>query len=161
MSYQEIKVEIFEDFGNTSRYFCQKRPPSLVTPTDPLEEDFLRETIQELTTLISNEWLQEGESSLTPIHLNSPSSSFRCRLQDQNVDALYSPAVRANLMLDEFAFAFLGNHKLTPTDRQLKRPSGSLTSSYRIITDMPFWHNDVKIRLNFHIFEDLNFDFLI
>ena len=26
---------------------------------------------------------------------------------------------------------------------------------------MPFWHNDVKICLNFHIFEDLNFDFLI
>jgi hypothetical protein len=26
---------------------------------------------------------------------------------------------------------------------------------------VPFWHNDVKILLNFHIFEDLNFDFLI
>ena len=26
---------------------------------------------------------------------------------------------------------------------------------------MPLWHNDVKIRLNFHVFEDLNFDFLI
>ena len=62
---------------------------------------------------------------------------------------------------DEFALAFLGNYKLTPTDRQLKRPSGSLTSSYGIITDVPLWHNDVKICLNFHIFEDLNFDFLI
>ena len=64
-------------------------------------------------------------------------------------------------MSDEFALAFLGNYKLTPTDRQLKRPSGSLTSSYGIITDVLFWHNDVKVRLNFHIFEDLNFDFLI
>ena len=73
---RSIEPDVFEDFGNTSRYFCQKRPPSPVTPTDPLEENFLRETIQELTTLISNEWLQEGESSLTPIHLNSPSSSF-------------------------------------------------------------------------------------
>ena len=64
-------------------------------------------------------------------------------------------------MSDEFALAFLCNYNLTPTDRQLKRPSGSLTSSYGIITDMPFWYNDVKIRLNFRIFEDLNFDFLI
>ena len=64
-------------------------------------------------------------------------------------------------MSDEFALAFLGDYKLTPTDRQLKRPSSSLTSSYGIITDVPLWHNDVKIRLNFHIFEDLNFDFLI
>ena len=66
------------------------------------------------------------------------------------MDSLYSPAVGANLMSDEFALAFLGNYKLVPIDRQLKRPSGSLTSSYGIITDVPFWHNDVKIRLNFH-----------
>ena len=64
-------------------------------------------------------------------------------------------------MSDEFALAFLGNYKLTPTYRQLKRPSGSLTSSYGILTDMPFWHCDAKVRLNFHVFEDLNFDFLI
>ena len=64
-------------------------------------------------------------------------------------------------MSDEFVLSFLGNYKLTPTDRQLKRPSGSLTSSYGIITDVPFWHNDDKVRLNFHVFEDLNFDFLI
>ena len=114
-----------------------------------------------MTTLISNEWLQEGEASLTPIHLKSPSSSFCCRLRNQNVDALYNPTVRANLMSDEFALAFLGNYKLTRTNRQLKRPSGSLTSSYGILTDVPFWHDDVKVHLNFHVFEDLNFDFLI
>ena len=39
---QSIKPYVFEDFGNTSRYFCQKRPPSPLTPTDPLEENFLR-----------------------------------------------------------------------------------------------------------------------
>ena len=64
-------------------------------------------------------------------------------------------------MSDEFALAFLGNYKLTPTDRQLKRPSGSLMSSYGIFTDVLFWHDDVKVCLNFHVFEDLNFDFLI
>ena len=26
---------------------------------------------------------------------------------------------------------------------------------------MSFWHGDVKVHLNFHVFEDLNFDFLI
>ena len=45
------------------------------------------------------------------IHISNLSklspTSFRCRLQDQNVDALYSPAVGANLMSDEFALAFL------------------------------------------------------
>ena len=111
--------------------------------------------------LISNEWLQEGEASLTPIHLKSPSSSFRCRLRDQNVDALYNPTVGANPMSDEFALTFLCNYKLTPTDRQIKRPSGSLTSIYEILTDVPFWHDDVNVHLNFHVFKDLNLDFLI
>jgi len=36
-----IKPDVFEDFGNTSKYFCQKRLPSPVTPIDPLEEDYL------------------------------------------------------------------------------------------------------------------------
>ena len=64
-------------------------------------------------------------------------------------------------MSDEFALAFLGNYKLTPIGRQLKRPSRSLTSSYGILTNVSFWHDDVKVRLNFHVFEDLNFDLLI
>ena len=38
---QSIEPDVFEDFGNTSRYLCQKQPPSPVTPTDPLEENFL------------------------------------------------------------------------------------------------------------------------
>ena len=73
---QSMEPDLFEDFGNTLRYFCQRRPSIPVTPTDPLDENYLREMIQELTTLISNEWLKERESSLTPIHLNSPSSSL-------------------------------------------------------------------------------------
>ena len=105
---------------------------------DPSEENYLRETIQELTMLMSNEWLQEGELSLNPIQLTSPSSSFRCRLRNQHVDALYNPTVGANLMSDEFALAFMGTNKLTPTDRQLMRPSGSLTNSYRILKDVSF-----------------------
>ena len=110
---RSIEYDLFEDFGNTSRYFCEKRPSVPVILMDPLEENFLRETIQELTTLMSNEWLQEGELSLNPIQLTSPSSSFHCHLRDQNVDALYNPTVGANLMSDEFAFALLGANKLT------------------------------------------------
>ena len=77
------------------------------------------------------------------------------------MNALYNPTVGVNLISDEFALAFLGNYKLTPIDRQLKRPSGSLTNSYRILTNVSFWHDDVKVRLNFHVFEDLNFDLMI
>ena len=104
---------------------------------------------------MSNKWLQ-GESSLKLIQLDSPSSSFGCRLQNHDVDTLYNPTVGANLMSDEFSFAFLGSKMLTPTNRKLKRSSGSLMSSYEELTNVSFWHGDVNVYLNFHVFEDLN-----
>jgi hypothetical protein len=64
---RSIEPDVFEDFGNTSRYFCQKRPPNHVTPADPLEENFLREIVQELATLISDEWLKESHPYLQSI----------------------------------------------------------------------------------------------
>ena len=128
---------------------------------DPSEEDYIRETIQELTVVISNEWLQERELALNPIQFDSPSSSFCCHLHDQDVDALYNPTVRANLMSDEFALAFLGDRILTPTERKLRRPSSSLVNRYGALRNGSFWHGDVKVCLNFHVFEDLDFDFLI
>jgi hypothetical protein len=58
----------------------------------------------------------ERELALNPIQFYSPSSSFRCHLHDQDVDALYNPTVGANLMSDEFALAFLGDRILTLSD---------------------------------------------
>jgi hypothetical protein len=42
------------------KYSCQRWPPIPVTPVDPSEEEYLRQTIEELTILMSNEWLKEG-----------------------------------------------------------------------------------------------------
>ena len=64
-------------------------------------------------------------------------------------------------MSDEFVLSFLGKKTLTPIDKNLKRSSGSLMSSYGVLKNVSFWHDDVKVRLNFHVFEDLDFDFLI
>ena len=64
-------------------------------------------------------------------------------------------------MSDEFVLSFLGKKTLTPIDKNLKRSSSSLMSSYGVLKNVSFWHDDVKVRLNFHVFEDLDFDFLI
>jgi hypothetical protein len=92
-----FEEDLFEDFGNTSNYLCQKRPPVLVTPFEPYEKEFLQETIRELTTLMSEEWLREGESSSEPIQISHP-SLFRFCIRNQTVEALYIPAVEANIM---------------------------------------------------------------
>ena len=66
--------EFFEDFGNTSNYSCQKKPPVPITPLEPLDEEFLRESIKKLTTILSNEWVEEVERASKEIHIRNPSS---------------------------------------------------------------------------------------
>jgi len=45
--------DFFKDFGNTSKYTSQKKPPVPVTPLDPLDKNLLKESIKELTTIMS------------------------------------------------------------------------------------------------------------
>ena len=63
----EIEDGLFFDFGNASNQFVRKKSstpkaPNLHIPTR-LEEHYLKETIQELTSIMSNEWLKEAKTS--------------------------------------------------------------------------------------------------
>ena len=118
---------------------------------DPSEEEYLRETIKGLTIMMSDKWLKEGELSLKPIQINSPSSSLHCRIKNQDVDVLYNPTIGANLILDEFALAFLGDEVLVSTDRKLKR-SRSFVNSYGVIKNVSLRHDDVRVVIDFHVF---------
>jgi hypothetical protein len=51
----EFEEDLFEDSGNTSKYFHQKRPPVPVGPTEPLDKNLLKETIRDLTTVMSSD----------------------------------------------------------------------------------------------------------
>jgi hypothetical protein len=55
--------EFFKDFGNISKYSCQKRPLIPVTPSDPLDDLFLRKSVNELIATMSSEWVEEVELS--------------------------------------------------------------------------------------------------
>ena len=63
----EFEDDLFEDYGNTSNYLYQKRPPILVGPTEPLDKAFLKETVRDLTAVMSSEWVEEGELSSEPL----------------------------------------------------------------------------------------------
>ena len=69
-----FKDDLFEDYGNTLNYLCQRRPLVPVTPLDPLDEESLRDSIKELTTIMSNEWVEELESSYEEIQIHTPST---------------------------------------------------------------------------------------
>ena len=72
--------DIFEDFKNTSNYSCQVRPPVPVTPLDPLDEEIIRESIKELTAIMTTEWIEEAEQSSKEIQIHVPPSTIRCKI---------------------------------------------------------------------------------
>jgi hypothetical protein len=56
-----FKDEFFEVFGNTSNYECQKKPLVPITLSDPLDEPFHKESINELIVVMSsNGWKRES-----------------------------------------------------------------------------------------------------
>jgi hypothetical protein len=85
--------EFLEDFGNTSKYSCQKRPPILVTPSDPLDDLFLRKSIKELIAIMSSKWVEEVELQSDEIQICTPSSTIRCSIGRTSIDVLYNPTV--------------------------------------------------------------------
>ena len=59
--------------------------------------------------------MAEGRRVVLETHSDQfPSSSLYCCIKNQDVDVLYNPTVGANLILDEFALAFLGDEVLVP-----------------------------------------------
>ena len=55
--------DLLKDFGNTLKYSYQKKPLVPFTPLDPLDKEILKESIKELTAIMSSEWVDEVEHS--------------------------------------------------------------------------------------------------
>ena len=75
--------DFFDDFRNTSKYSCQKKPPVPVTPHEPLDKESLRKSIKELTAIMSSEWVEEAERSFEEIQIRVPPSIIHVRFLEQ------------------------------------------------------------------------------
>jgi hypothetical protein len=83
--------DLFEDFGNTLNYLCQKKPPTPNPPSDLLDKEFLRQSVKKLSAILSTEWLEETEHSMEEIVILTPPSTIQCKIQGKWVDVLYNP----------------------------------------------------------------------
>ena len=128
---------------------------------DPTKEKFLKKTMKELTTLVSNEWLGEPKLSPEVIHLDSPSTSIRCQIHKTSFNALYNPIVGVNLMSKSFAHTLPENFQLTPTTKLLKSLLGQILPSKGIFHLIPIKVDGTKVYLSFYVFDIWEFDLLI
>ena len=104
---------------------------------DPFEEAFLKKTMKELVSIISNECLEESKLSSDVIHLDSPSISIHCQINKAPFNALYNLVVGVNIMSASFAHDLLKDMSLTPTRKLLKSLSGHILPSLGILYVLP------------------------
>jgi len=130
-----------------------KRPPIPVTPHEPLDDAFLKESIKELTALISSEWVDEVESSYEEIQIQTPSLPIQCKVARIMVDLLYNPIVGANLMSASFAHTYLGDEALAPTSKHFRVGPLLSLKGLGILHKITVHHNNVEMALDFHVFE--------
>ena len=141
-------------------YLCQRRPPVPITLLDPVDEEFLRNSIKELTTIMSNEWVEESELSSEEIQIHTPSSTIQCRISRTMVDVLYNPTVGANLMSKSFASTYLGDKPFAPTNRSLRIAPRTNLKGLGLLHNITTHHDKVKMVLDFHIFDMEDFDIM-
>ena len=156
-----IEEDIFYDFGNTTLYPLQKRPPVPLDPPGGLDKASLRETIKRVIAIMSNKWVQEGETSSEIIQFHAPSLTIPCSIEGTAVTALYNPTVGVNIISALFASDRLGERRVTPTTKSLRTGPRSTLRGIGIMHEVPVWHRETEIALDFHVFEVQDFDILI
>jgi hypothetical protein len=153
----EFEDELFSDFGNTLNYYAIRKSSAPSTPNqhlpNPTEEKFLKKTVKELTTIVSNEWLGEPKLSPKIVHLDSPFTSIHCQICKTSFDAFYNPFVGINLMSKYFAHTLSKNMHLTPTTKLLKSLSGQILPSEGIFHLIPIKVDETKVYLSFYVFD--------
>ena len=153
LEFPFFEDESHEDFGNTSKYSYLKRPPVPITPLDPLDKEFLRESISELTSILSSEWVEEAKLSSEEIQIRTPSLTIQCKICGIWVDVLYNPIVGANVLSASFTLTYLGDEPLAPTSKSFRIAQRSSLEGLGILHNITVQHVNAKVALDFHVFE--------
>jgi len=153
--------EFHEDFRNTLKYSYQKRSAVLITPLDPLDKEFLRESIRELTSILSSKCVEETERSSEEIQIHTPSLTIQCQIYRTTVDVLYNPTIEANLMSTSVAQTYLGAKPLASTNKSLRVAPCSNLEGCGILHHITVHHNNVETVLDFHVFDIHDFNIMI
>ena len=157
----KFEDDLFEDFGNTTNYFCKRKPPVLVASTDPMEAAFYRENVKKLTTIMSSEWSRELELSPEILQISSPPSTIPCIIRGTPVNTLYSPTIGANIISGECAFYLLKDVPLVRTDKTFRTSSGEILKGGGILQNVSIRHENIDVILDFYVFDVQDFDLLI
>ena len=135
-----IEEDVFQNFGNTSMYPREKRPPVPKEPIPPPDKASLKKAVKGVTTVMNSDWVHEGEMSPEAIRIQNPSYSLPCFIQGTTISVLYSPMVGANIMSASYALSHLSDNPLLPTSRSLWIGPCSTIEGIGILHNIPVWY---------------------
>nr|ABA96011.1 retrotransposon protein, putative, unclassified [Oryza sativa Japonica Group] len=69
------------------------------------------------------------------VEIRDDTRSLPCHLEGNNVDILYNPTVGVNLISESFAFAYLGDKAITPTNKFFKHSNENIIEGFGIVQD--------------------------
>jgi hypothetical protein len=127
----------------------------------PDDVEFLKKTMKELVSVLSDEWLVESELSNEIIHLDSSSITIQCQIDKYPFDTFYNLVVGVNIMSVAFAKKLLEDMPLIPTNKLLKSLLGHIIPSLGILCALSVILNGFHVQLNFYIFDVWEFNVLI
>ena len=74
---------------------------------------------------------------------------------------LYNPTLGANIMSASFVSAYFGNEPISPSNKCLRIAPRINLKGRGVMHNMSMHHNNVKMALDFHVFDITDFDILI
>ena len=101
------------------------------------------------------------ELSSEVLRISSPPSTLPCTIKGTQIDTLYSPSVRANIISSECAFRHLRDEPLVQTNKTFQTSFGGILEAYGTLQNVSIRHEDIEVILDFHIFDVQDFDLLV
>ena len=77
------------------------------------------------------------------------------------MDVLYNPTIGPNLMSTSFTHTYLGVEPLAPRNKSLRVAPGYSIKGRGILHNVSVHHDNVKMALDFHVFDIQDFDIII
>jgi hypothetical protein len=128
---------------------------------DPIDKIILKESIKELTTILSNEWIEEVKCSSEEIQIRIPYSTIQCKIHGMMVEVLYNPTVIANIMSATFVSTYFNNEPLALTVKTCRIAPHFRLEGLGILHNISLYHEQMEISLDFHVFGIKDFDAMI
>ena len=106
------------------------------------------------------DWSKEVRRTSEAIQVSPTSTTILCSMRGNTVVPLCDPAAEVYIISEYLMDTLVGNKPLTPTDKYCKSLFRLFFECRGIARDVPIIIDKIEVRLDFHIYDNIDFDLL-